>query len=149
CLGLWNAKAVEFRIPVALAHAEIEATVGQKIERRRLLGKQHRIVPRQYYDRGAKPQALRTAGNEAQEVERGRNLAVAGEMVLDHEQACIAEFLGVEHVIDELVIGLAVGARLAARLAPAEKTELHRHLRCANFMPLSHGRADASTVGAP
>ena len=36
-------------MPVTLADAEIEPAAGHEIERRRLLGEQHRIVPRQHH----------------------------------------------------------------------------------------------------
>ena len=51
-----NAEAGELVVPVALADAEIEPAAGQQIERRRLLGQQHRVVPGQHHDGGAEPQ---------------------------------------------------------------------------------------------
>ena len=79
--------------------------------------------------RAAPPRRCRAAcagaaGEEAQEIERGGHLAVAGEMVLDHEQAAIAELLGVEHVVDERVVGLAVG-----HSGPRPTTSLRRRDR--------------------
>src|SRR5204863_4816544 len=124
-LRLRDAEALELGIAVALADAEIKTAAREKIERRDLLGEQHRIVPRQHHHGGAKPHALRAPRDIAQQVERRRDLAVAGEMMLDHEQALIAKLLGQEHVVDELAVALAVGAGIAARLGPAEKSELH------------------------
>ena len=49
-LGLFrrDLKTLKLAMPVALADAEIEAAAGDQIERRRLLGEQHRIVPGQH-----------------------------------------------------------------------------------------------------
>ena len=124
-LRLGNAKAFEFAVAVALADAEIEAAAREKIECRDLFGEQHGIVPRQHHHGSAEPHAAGAAGEIAEQAERGRDLAVAGEMVLDHEQALIAELLGQEHIVDELAVALTVGAGIAARLGPAEKPELH------------------------
>ena len=49
-------EALELVVPIALADAEIEPAAGNQIERRRLLGEQHRIVPGQHDDGGAEPQ---------------------------------------------------------------------------------------------
>ncbi len=50
-----NAEAGEFVVAVALADAEIQPPAGQQVDRRRLLGQQHRIVPRQHDHRRAQP----------------------------------------------------------------------------------------------
>ena len=88
-------KPANSRLAIALADAEIEAAVGQQVEGGGLLGEQHRIVPGQHHHRGAEPDARGAAGEIAQEIERGRQLPDAGEMVLDHEHAVKAELLGV------------------------------------------------------
>ena len=88
------AEARELRLAVALADAEVEAAVGEEVERGDLLGEQHRVVPGQHHHGGAEPYALRAAGEVAQEIERGGELADAREVVLDHEHAVIAELLG-------------------------------------------------------
>ena len=90
-----DAEARELRRAVALADAEIEAAVGQQIQRGDLLGQQHGVVPGQHHHRGAQPYALGAAGKVAQEIERRRELPHAREVVLDHEHAVIAELLGV------------------------------------------------------
>src|SRR5712691_1691180 len=63
-----HAKAVELAPAIALADAEIEAAVGEEVERRGLLGQQRRVVPGQYQDGGAEPQRRRFGG----EIEIGR-----------------------------------------------------------------------------
>jgi hypothetical protein len=51
-----DAEALELVVAITLADAEIEAPAGQQVERRRLLGEQHRVVPRQHQHGGAEPQ---------------------------------------------------------------------------------------------
>ena len=126
-LGLRDAETGEFVIAVALADAEIEPPVRQQIERRRLFGNQHRIVPGQHHHRGAEADAFGAGGEIAQQRKRGRDLSVAGEMVLDDEDAVEAQPLGGADIVDVLGIAVAVAARAAARRPrPAEKTEPHR-----------------------
>jgi hypothetical protein len=122
----WGWKARELRRAIALADAEIEAAVGQEVERGNLLCEQYRIVPGQHHHRRAETDAFGAAGKIAQEVERGRQLADTREVVLDHEHAVIAEFLGIEHIVDVLPVAEAVSNRACAgRLGPAEQSEFH------------------------
>ena len=69
-LGLFrrDLKTLELAVPVALADAEIEAAAGDQIERRRLLGEQHRIVPGQHHHRRAEPQRLGAHGGRHQSI---------------------------------------------------------------------------------
>ena len=121
-----DAKARELRRPIALADAEIQASVGQEVDRGHLLGQQHRIVPGQHHHRRAQPDPAGAAGQVAQEIERGRQLPDAGEVVLDDKHAVIAELLGMEHIVDVLAVAEAVANRpFASRLGPAEQPELH------------------------
>ena len=80
-----DAEAGEFVVPVALADAEIEPAAGNQIERRRLLGEQHRVVPGQHDHGGAEPQRGGAHGKRGLQHQRGGNLVPAGEMVLDQE----------------------------------------------------------------
>src|SRR5258708_7731593 len=75
-----HAKAVKLAPAIALADAEIEAAVGQKVERRGLLGQQRRVVPRQYQNSRAEPQCRRLGGQICEEIQRRRDLAKPGEM---------------------------------------------------------------------
>ena len=136
-----DAEARELRRAVALADAEIEAAVGQEIERGDLLGQQHRVVPGQHHHRRAEPYALGAAGKVAQEIERRRELPDAREVVLDHEHAVIAELLGVQHVVDVLGVAEAVSDRpFTRRLGSAEQPELHMlsPLRSARLAQCDH-----------
>ena len=85
CVGLFHrhAEPGEFVVAIALADAEIEPAPGEKIEGCRLLRQQHRIVPGQHDDRRSEPQAPGARAEPGQQVERRRDLAVAGKMVLD------------------------------------------------------------------
>ena len=115
-----DAEAGELVAAVALADAEIEAAVRQQVEGRRLLGDEDRVVPGQHDDRGAETDALGTGRQVGEQAHRGRDLAKAGEMVLDQEDARKAELLGLDHVVDEIVVGVAVAGRAATGAGPAE-----------------------------
>ncbi len=122
-----NAEADELVVPVALADAEIQPAARQQIDRRRLFGQQHRIVPGQHDHRGAKPQRARARADPGEQVQRRGDLAEAGEMMLDDEGALIAERLGLDDVFDVVLeAGGAVDVGAAAlRLRRAKESELH------------------------
>ena len=113
-----HAETVKLVVAVAFADTEIEPPAGEKIDGRRLLGKQHRIVPRQHQHRGAEPQCLGLRRQPGEQRETGGNLAEAGEMMLDQKGRMVAEPLGLDIVVDELLIALAgihVGSAVAGR----------------------------------
>src|SRR5271155_2915157 len=120
-----DAEAGEFVGAIALADPEIEAAIRQQVECCRLLGDQDRVVPRQYHDRGAEPNALGAGGQIGEQAHRRRDLAKAGEMVLDQKDARKTELLGLDNVMDEVVIGGTVAGGAAAGARPAEKPESH------------------------
>src|SRR5205807_4310369 len=76
----------------------------------------------------------RAGAKPGQEVQRRRNLAVSGEMVLDYKGAAKAERLGLDIVFDEVAEAFAAVelGRLrgvgAPRRRAAEQTELHMSL---------------------
>src|SRR4029077_13160125 len=116
----------------ALADAEIEPPAGQQVERRGLLGEQQRAVCRQYHHRGTEAQPTGARTKPGQQVDRRRDLAIAGEMVLDDKGAVKAEPLGLDIVFDEIAEAFAAVelGRLRRTGAPrrraAEQTEPHR-----------------------
>ena len=59
-------------------------------------------MPRQDCYGRAQSQPARTGAKPGQQVERGRYLTEAGEMVLDDEGAVEAERLGLDVVVDEI-----------------------------------------------
>ena len=126
------AEAGELVVAIALADAEIEPPAGEEVEGRRLLGQQDRVVPRQHHDRGAEPQPAGARAEPGQEVDRRRDLAIAGEMVLDDKGAVKAERLGLDIVFDEIAKALGAvelglfGPLGAPRRRTAEQAELHR-----------------------
>src|SRR5262249_49470119 len=93
-----------------------------------LLGQQDRIVPGKHDDRSAEAQSARARTEPGQEVERGRDLPIAREVVLDHEGAAKAEPLRLDVVVDEVTESLAaVELRAAAaRRGATEQAEFHR-----------------------
>src|SRR6516225_2494767 len=121
------AEAGEFVVAVALADAEIESAAGQEIERRRLLGQQNRIMPGQYQHRRTEAQMPCAGAEPGQQVEARRDLAKAGEVVLDEKGTVETEHLGLDIVLDELAEALtAVGVGAAAPgLRTAEKSKSH------------------------
>jgi len=78
-------KTLELAVPVALADTEIEAAARDQVERRRLLGEQHRIVPRQHHHRRTEPQPRCAHGKRREQHQRRRHLVPAGEMMLNQE----------------------------------------------------------------
>ena len=123
-----HAESSELVVPVAFADAEIEPAPGQQVEGSRLLRQQHGIVPGQHEHCGAQAQPARARAEPGQQVERGRDLAIAGEVVLDDERAVEAERLGLDVVVDEIAEPLAAVelGTTAPRRCTAEQTELHR-----------------------
>src|SRR5690242_17925075 len=91
-------------------------------------------MPGQHDHGGAEPQRRRTGSKPGQEVQRRRDLAIAGEMVLDDKGAAKAERLGLDIVFDEIAEAFAAVelGRLrgvgAPRCRAAEQTELHMSL---------------------
>src|SRR5262249_51737215 len=122
-----HAEARELVVPVALADPEIEPAPGEKIERRGLFGEQHRVVPWQHHHRSAEAKAARARPDPGQEIQRGRALAVPGEVVLHDERAVKAERLGLHVVFDEIAKALAAVelGTTASRRRAAEQTESH------------------------
>src|SRR5262249_48299303 len=125
-----DAEAGEFVVAVALADAEIEPPAGEEIERRRLFGEQHRVVPREHQHSSAQAQG-RGAGTEpGQQVKAGGDLAKPGEVVLDDKGRMKAERLGLDVVLDPVAKALAAvgqfgAGRRAARLGAAKKSKTH------------------------
>jgi hypothetical protein len=117
----------ELIVPVTLADPEIEPAPRQEIEGCRLFRQQHGIVPRQYCYCRAQSQPARAGTKPGQQVERGRYLPEAGEMVLDDEGAVEAERLGLDVVVDEIPEPLAaveLGAPATCR-STTEEAEFH------------------------
>ena len=136
-------EAVEFVIAIAGADAEIQPPARQQIERRRLLGQQHRIVPRQHHDRRAKPQGFRPRAKPGQQVDRRRDLAEPGEMMLDHEGAVEAHGLGFDIVFDKVAI--ALGADRIRRCLAAPRH--YRTDRTACRLPPEFRRGTINGIG--
>ena len=98
CLLRRHAEAGELGVPVALSDTEVKTPIGEKIEGRRAFGQQHRVMPGQHEHRGPHPYRRRACGHPAQEIEGGRDLTGAGEVVLDQERRVEPEAFGFELV---------------------------------------------------
>ena len=77
-------------------------------------------MPRQDHDGGAEPNPLGPGREIGEQAHRRRDLAKAGEVVLDQKHARKAQLLGLDHVIDEIVIGVAVAGWAAAGTGAAK-----------------------------
>ena len=143
-----HAEPGELVVAVALADAEIEPSAGQQIECGGLLGQQHRVVPRQHQHRGAEPQMAGAGAEPGQQVEARRNLAEAGEMVLDEKGAVIAQRLGLDIVVDELAETLAAVGIGAGCASPARcrKAQIALRETPAGASPLCHDCDDRPSV---
>ena len=122
-----HAKAGKLVPAIAFADAEIEPPAGQQVEGRGLLGQQHRIVPRQHQYRRAEPQMPGARAEPGQQIEARRDLAKAGEMMLDQKRAVIAQRLGLDIIVDKVAktlaaVGIGTGA---PSLRAAEQSEFH------------------------
>ncbi|HEV8680091.1 MAG TPA: hypothetical protein VGQ90_12005 [Stellaceae bacterium] len=124
-------EAGKFVVAIPLADAEIEPPARQQIERRRLFGEQHRVVPRQDDDRRSEPQRRRLRRDPGQQVQRRRHLSDLGEMMLGDKAAVIAERLGLDMVLDKGVIAARAFRRRhpAPRRRAPEQSEPHRPAR--------------------
>ena len=89
-----NAEAGVFDRRSASAEAEQAAPAAQHVQQRDLFGDADRVVPWQHDDCGAECNALRSAGEVAQQLRRRRRHRIAGEVVLQREDRVIAERLG-------------------------------------------------------
>src|SRR5262249_10598909 len=92
-----------------------------------LLRQQHGIVPRQDRYRRAQSQLACARTKPGQQVERGRYLTKASEVVLDDEGAVESERLGLDVVVDEISEPFAtieLGASASCRSA-TEEAEFH------------------------
>jgi hypothetical protein len=68
------AERIELFLAVAPTDTHLVASARQQIERGDLFGKQHRVVPRQHDDSGAKADAAGAGRKVSQEAERGGQL---------------------------------------------------------------------------
>src|SRR5438034_9241764 len=84
-------------------------------------------MPGQYDYRCAEAQPACAGAEPGQQVEGRRDLAIAGEMVLDDKGAVKAERFSLDVVIDEIAEPLAAvePGTAAPRRGAAEETELH------------------------
>src|SRR6266487_3011651 len=85
-------------------------------------------MPGQHEHRGAQAQPACARAEPGQQVERGRDLAIAGEVVLDDERAVEAERLGLDVVVNEIAEALTaveLGTAAPCRCT-AEQAKLHR-----------------------
>ena len=77
-------------------------------------------MPRQNHHRRTETQPARARAKPGQQIDCGRNLAIAGEVVLDDKGAVKAERFGLDVVIDE--VAEALGAVEFGTTAPRRRT---------------------------
>src|SRR5271154_1332828 len=91
-------------------------------------------MPRQHHHGGTESQVPRARTKPGQQIDRGRDLAIAGEVMLDYKGAVEAERLGLDIVLDEVAIafravefGTAAPCRRTAEQAEPHSTASSRH----------------------
>ena len=99
-------------------------------------------MPGQHDHRGAEPQPSGAGAEPGQQVERRRDLAIAGEMMLDDKGAVKPERLGLDVVFDEIAKPFAAVelGSAAPRRGAAEQAKLHR----CSLLGVHFGQATAS-----
>ena len=129
----------ELAVPVALADAEIEPSARYEIERPRLLGQQHRVVPGQHDYRGAEPQRGGAHGKATEQHHRGGDLVPAGEVMFDQEARVEAERLGLDVEVEIVAEPLARFHRkiVVAGLRVTQETKSHG-ARAPSHLPTPH-----------
>src|SRR5215472_14194754 len=101
-----DAVAGEFIRSVALAPPEIEASVGDDVDRRRIFGNPDGIVQGQEHQVGAHPDASRSCGDCGRDRKNRGRVAVFGEVVLSEPRLVVAEFLGASDLRELLGVEL-------------------------------------------
>jgi hypothetical protein len=110
----------------SVVHPEVEAPVGQHVDRGRLLGEEQRLVPRQHGDRGAEPHGRRPPRQMRENGEGRTDVAPPGEVVLDEEHRFEPELLRLDHLVDEAFVDAAVpGLPGTIAKGPSEQAEPH------------------------
>ena len=115
----------------AAAEAEHAAAVREDVEQRDLLGDPHRIVPGEHDDGGTQRDALRAAGDVAEELSGRRRHGVAGEVVLEREDGVEAERLS--QVAERQVLADDRGVR-----APFLREHVERHPDFHDVLPADY-----------
>src|SRR5580700_1597359 len=137
---------------VAAPGGEIDAAVGEQIERRPLLGDANGMMQRRHRHRGREPDARRIGGDVGQHQVRAGQYAERIEMMLADPGRMHAELVGVKRlggdVGDELVGGAIVV--FVVVVAQREITELHVRPPTNYIFIATAGRIDdnASVVNA-
>src|SRR5260370_5155015 len=70
-------------------------------------------------------------------------------MVLEKNEAGKAEPLGLDHVIDEMMVAVAVAGRAATRAGAAEESEFHRSAPLSPALPRRSDRGNISAGVGP
>ena len=133
-------EAVELTRDRAAADAELEASAGEDVCRRGLLGAAQRMLERQQGDRGADADALRPLRDERHHHERiGEQRERAAEVQLREPRHVETELFGERDELEHL--GVTLGVRLSVRFRRLEEnSELHRGIS---------SQASSSSMAAP
>ena len=97
----------EKRVRVVQPRRMTSRAFRKKIERRRFLGEQHRIVPWRHDDGGAEAKRLCAHGQRDKQHQGRGNLVPAAEMMLDREARVKAKRFGFDIEIEEFKKALA------------------------------------------
>ena len=123
-----HAERVQLRGPRRLAHAEIDASAGEQIERRDLLRHAMRLVGGELDHAMAEPDVLGALARRTEEHLRRRRVGVLfQEVMLDHPGIVVAELIRelelIERLLQQVIFaGISPGTR---ELVFIEHAELH------------------------
>ena len=104
-------------ILVAESDAEVEAAVGEDVDGGGVFGDPDCIVQRQQQDPGADPDASGQAGDGGGDGQDGGCVAVVDEVMFGDPDVVVAELLGVDDFIENLVVELGPGLSPLGRIA--------------------------------
>ena len=119
-----EAEALELVVLVAAAETDVDASAGQEIERRDLLGDDERMVQRNHDDRRADAQPRRLRRDVRRELHRAREIAVRREVMLGEPDVAKAKGLGLLRDVERARVDLR-GRSRRRRLHEQEGSEFH------------------------
>src|SRR5688572_6637797 len=117
-------EALELVALVAAAEPDVDASAGEQVERRDLLGDDQGMMYREHDHRRAHPQLRGLRGDVGRELQRARQVAISGEVMLGEPRVAEAERFGGLRLLEPVRIDLRRGAG-GRRLQEQEDAGVH------------------------